>query len=80
MIPSPLVTFQVFEELSINFIDSLPKNDVRNLFICDYVRATHYCELVGVEAATAIIAAPVECGGTLRLFPFSALRPWNALR
>ena len=57
-VPSPIATFQVFEELGIDFIGPLPKDDVGNAYKCNCVCATtHYCELFAVEAATAIIAA-----------------------
>jgi hypothetical protein len=57
-VPSPIATFQVFEELGIDFIGPLPKDDVGNAYICNCVCATtHYCELFAVEAASAVIAA-----------------------
>jgi hypothetical protein len=57
-IPSPIASFQIFEELGVDFIGPLPKDDVGNSYICNCVcSTTHYCELFAVEAATAVIAA-----------------------
>jgi hypothetical protein len=57
-ISSPIASFQIFEELGVDFIGPLPKDDVGNSYICNCVcSTTHYCELFAVEAATAVIAA-----------------------
>ena len=57
-IPSPIASFQIFEELGIDFIGPLPRDDVGNAYICNCVcMTTHYCELFAVEAASAVIAA-----------------------
>ena len=57
-VPSPITSYQVFEELGIDFIGPLPKDDVGNSYILNCVRmTTHYCELFAVEAASAVIAA-----------------------
>lgn len=57
-IPSPIASFQIFEELGIDFIGPLPRDDVGNVYICNCVcLTTRYCELFAVEAATAVIAA-----------------------
>lgn len=56
--PSPIASFAIFEEIGIDFIGPLPKDDVGNAYICNLVcSTTHYCELFPVEAATAVIAA-----------------------
>ena len=55
---SPIASFSVFEELSIDFVGPLPRDDVGNAYILNCVcMTTHYCELFAVEAATAVIAA-----------------------
>ena len=57
-IPSPITSYQIFEELGIDFVGPLPKDDVENSYILNCVcLTTHYCELFAVEAATAVIAA-----------------------
>jgi hypothetical protein len=57
-IPSPITSYQIFEELGIDFIGPLPKDDVGNSYILNCVcMTTHYCELFAVEAASAVIAA-----------------------
>ena len=57
-IPSPIASFQIFEELGVDFIGPLPRDDVGNSYICNCVcMTTHYCELFAVEAASAVIAA-----------------------
>ena len=57
-VPSPIASFQIFEEIGIDFIGPLPKDDVDNTYICNLVcMTTHYCELFAVEAATAVVAA-----------------------
>ena len=57
-VPSPIASFQIFEELGIDFIGPLPRDMVGNSYIFNCVcSTTHYCELFAVEAATAVIAA-----------------------
>jgi hypothetical protein len=57
-IPSPITSYQIFEELGIDFIGPLPRDDVGNSYILNCVcMTTHYCELFAVEAASAVIAA-----------------------
>ena len=57
-IPSPITSYQIFEELGIDFIGPLPKDDVENSYILNCVcMTTHYCELFAVEAASATVAA-----------------------
>jgi hypothetical protein len=57
-VPSPIASFQIFEELGIDFIGPQPRDMVGNSFIFNCVcSTTHYCELFAVEAATAVIAA-----------------------
>jgi hypothetical protein len=57
-VPSPIASFQIFEEIGIDFIGPLPKDQLENAYICNLVcMTTHYCELFAVEAATAITAA-----------------------
>jgi hypothetical protein len=57
-IPSPIASFQIFEELGIDFIGPLPKDALDNTCICNVVcMTTHYCEAFAVEAETAVIAA-----------------------
>jgi hypothetical protein len=58
VIPSQIASFAIFEEIGIDFIGPLPKDQLDNKYICNLVcSTTHYCELFAVEAATAIIAA-----------------------
>ena len=74
-IPSPIASFQVFEELGIDFIGPLPKDDVGNSYICNCVcMTTHYCELFAVEAATAVIAAHCLLSVVARYGCFRAVR------
>ena len=48
----------LFEELSIDFIGPLPKDDLDNTYICNMVDGfSRFCELEATEAATAICAA-----------------------
>ena len=55
---SPIASHAIFEELSIDFIGPLPRDDVGNAYIFNAVcDTTLYCELFAVEAATAVIAA-----------------------
>jgi transposase InsO family protein len=57
-IPSPIASFQIFEELGIDFIGPLTRDVVGNSYIFNAVcSTTHYCELFAVEAPTAVIAA-----------------------
>lgn len=57
-IPSPIASFQIFEELGVDFIGPLPKDVLDNCYIVNFVcMTTHYCELFAVESATAVIAA-----------------------
>ena len=57
-IPSPIASFQIFEEIGIDFIGPLPKDALDNTCICNVVcMTTHYCELYAVEASTAVVAA-----------------------
>ena len=57
-IPSPIASFQIFEELGVDFIGPLPKDALENSYILNVVcMTTHYCELFAVEGATAVIAA-----------------------
>jgi hypothetical protein len=57
-VPSPIASFQIFEEIGIDFIGPLPKDQLENKYICNLVcSTTHYCELFAVEAATAVVAA-----------------------
>jgi hypothetical protein len=57
-IPSAIASFQIFEQLGIDFVGPLPRDEVGNAYICNCVcLTTHYCELFAVEAATAVIAA-----------------------
>ena len=57
-ITAPIGTFCIFEELSVDFIGPLPKDEVGNSYILNCVcSTTRYCELFAVEAATAVIAA-----------------------
>jgi transposase InsO family protein len=59
-IPSPIASFQIFEELGIDFIGPLTRDVVGNSYIFNAVcSTTHYCELFAVEAPTAVIA--VHC-------------------
>jgi hypothetical protein len=74
-IPSPIASFQVFEELGVDFIGPLPKDDVGNSYICNCVcMTTHYCELFAVEAATAVIAAHCLLSVVARYGCFRAVR------
>ena len=55
---SQIASHAIFEELSIDFIGPLPRDDVGNAYILNAVcDTTLYCELFAVEANTAIIAA-----------------------
>ena len=57
-IPSPIASFQIFEELGIDFIGPLTRDVVGNSYIFNAVcSTTHYCELFAVEAPTAVRAA-----------------------
>ena len=48
----------LFEELSIDFIGPLPKDDLDNKYICNMIdNYSRFCELEAVEADTAICAA-----------------------
>lgn len=74
-IPSPIGAFCIFEELSIDFIGPLPRDEVGNAFIfnaaCSSIR---YCELFAVEAETAIIAAHCLLSVTCRYGCFRRIR------
>ena len=55
---SPIGAFCIFEEISVDFVGPLPRDDVGNTYILNCVcSTTRYCELFAVEAATAVIAA-----------------------
>jgi hypothetical protein len=74
-VPSPIASFQIFEELGIDFIGPLPKDDVGNAYICNCVcSTTHYCELFAVEAATAVIAAHCVLSVVARYGCFKSIR------
>ena len=58
IVTSPIASFQVFEELGIDFVGPLPKDDLGNSYILNCVcMTTRYVELFAVEAATGVIAA-----------------------
>ena len=74
-IPSPIASFQIFEELGIDFIGPLPRDDVGNAYICNCVcMTTHYCELFAVEAASAVIAAHCLLSVVARYGCFRSMR------
>ena len=53
-----LVQFNLFEEISIDYIGPLPKDDLDNRYICNMVDGfSRFCELEAVEADTAVCAA-----------------------
>lgn len=55
---SPIGTFAIFEEISVDFIGPVPTDAVGNSFILNVVcSTTRYCELFPAEAETAIVAA-----------------------
>jgi putative transposase len=57
-VPSPIGSYCIFEELSVDFIGPLPRDEVGNSYILNAVcGTTRYCELFAVEAPTAVIAA-----------------------
>lgn len=74
-IPSPIATFSIFEEIGVDFIGPLPRDDVGNAYICNFVcMTTRYCELFAVEAATAVIAAHCLLSVVARYGCFRRLR------
>ena len=74
-IPSPIASFQIFEELGVDFIGPLPRDELMNSYICNVVcMTTHYCELFAVEAATAAIAAHCLLSVVARYGCFRSLR------
>ena len=55
---TPIGTFAIFEEISIDFVGPLPVDEVGNSYIFNAVcSTTRYTELFAVEAATAVVAA-----------------------
>ena len=74
-IPSPIASFQIFEELGVDFIGPLPRDDVGNSYIFNCVcMTTHYCELFAVEAASAVIAAHCLLSVVARYGCFRSMR------
>jgi hypothetical protein len=74
-VPSPIATFQIFEQLGVDFIGPLPKDILDNTYICNVVcMTTNYCELFAVEAATAITAAHCLLNVVSRYGCFQSLR------
>lgn len=74
-IPSPIASFQIFEEIGIDYIGPLPKDQLNNTCICNIVcMTTHYCELFAVEAETAVIAAHCLLSVVARYGCFRSLR------
>jgi hypothetical protein len=74
-VPSPIATFQIFEQMGIDFIGPLPKDLLDNCYICNVVcMTTNYCELFAVEAATAITAAHSLLNVVARYGCFQSLR------
>ena len=58
VVHSSIATFQIFEELGIDFVGPLPKDALGNTYILNCVcMTTKYVELFAVEAATGVIAA-----------------------
>ena len=75
IVTSKLASFQIFEELGVDFIGPLPKDTLGNSYICNCVcMTTHYVELFAVEAATAIIAAHCVLSVVARYGCFRRLR------
>jgi hypothetical protein len=74
-IPSQIGTFCIFEELSIDFIGPLPRDEVGNCAILNCTcSTTRYCELFATEAQTAIIAAHCLLSVVCRYGCFRKLR------
>jgi hypothetical protein len=74
-IPSPIGALCIFEELSVDFIGPLPKDEVGNTYILNCVcSTTRYCELFPVEAATGVIAAHCLLSVVARYGCFRAVR------
>ena len=74
-VPSPIASFQIFEEIGIDYIGPMPKDQLDNSYICNLVcMTTHYCELFAVEAATAVIAAHCLLNVVARYGCFRAVR------
>jgi hypothetical protein len=74
-VPSPIATFQIFEQIGIDFVGPLPKDMLDNCYICNVVcMTTNYCELFAVEAATAITAAHSLLNVVARYGCFQSLR------
>jgi len=74
-VPSPIASFQIFEELGIDFLGPLPRDTLLNCYICNIVcMTTHYCELFAVEAATAVVAAHCLLSVVARYGCFRSLR------
>ena len=70
-----LASYQIFEELAIDFIGPLPTDMVGNSYICNVICSTTlYVELFAVEAATAVIAAHCLLSVIVRYGCFRALR------
>ena len=58
IVTSRIAAYQIFEELGVDFIGPLPKDQLGNSYICNCVcMTTRYVELFAVEAATGGIAA-----------------------
>jgi hypothetical protein len=77
LIPSPIASLQIFEELGIDFIGPLPRDDVGNSYICNCVcMTTHY---FAVEAASAVIAAHCLLSVVARYGSFRSVRSLELL-
>jgi hypothetical protein len=74
-VPSPIGAVCIFEELSVDFVGPLPKDEVGNTYILNCVcSTTRYCELFAVEAATAVIAAHCLLSVVARYGCFRSIR------
>lgn len=72
---SPIGAFLIFEEISVDFVGPLPKDEVGNSYILNAVcSTTRYCELFAVEAATGVIAAHCLLAITARYGCFRRVR------
>ena len=72
---SPIGAFSIFEEISVDFVGPLPKDEVGNSYILNAVcSTTRYCELFAVEAATGVIAAHCLLAITARYGCFRRVR------
>ena len=74
-VTSRVASFQIFEELGVDFIGPLPTDQLGKSYICNCVcMTTHYVELFAVEAATAVIAAHSILSVVARYGCFKSLR------